>query len=88
MNLFIEFYAGGSSRETNIEVLRRPTIIKREFKIDADAEQKQLSDLIGEDGDSDDMTLDDSKSSSDSDILPVKILDRKNQIDNLNLNQS
>ncbi|CAO1411504.1 unnamed protein product [Diamesa serratosioi] len=60
-----EHYGGGSSRETNVEVLRKPTIIKREFKIDADAEQKQLSDLIGEEGDSDDMTLDDSKSSSD-----------------------
>ncbi|CAO1407520.1 unnamed protein product [Diamesa tonsa] len=70
-----ENYGSGSSRDANIEVLRRPTIIKREFKVDADAEQKQLSDLIGEDGDSDDMTLDDSKSSSDSDILPIKILD-------------
>lgn len=84
MNLFLEHYGGGSSRETNIEVLRKPTIIKREFKVDADAEQKQLADLIGEEGDSDDMTLDDSKSSSDSDILPIKILDRKTQIDNIN----
>lgn len=84
MNLFLENYGSGSSREANIEVLRRPTIIKREFKVDADAEQKQLSDLIGEDGDSDDMTLDDSKSSSDSDILPIKILDRKTQNNNFN----
>lgn len=73
---------GGSSRDSGTaEVLQKPKIIKRDQKpekADLDAEQKKLSDLLGEGGDELDLDDDDSKTTSSSDdFLPIKIKDRK-----------
>lgn len=73
---------GGSSRESAAaEVLQKPRIIKRDTKpdkSDLEAEQKKLTDLLGE-GSDDELDLDgeDSKTSSTDDFLPIKIKDRK-----------
>lgn len=71
---------GGSSRDTGVsEVLQKPRIVKKDQKpdkVDLDAEQKTLTDLLGEDGD--ELNLDDdTKTSSSDDFLPFKIRDRK-----------
>ena len=71
---------GGSSRDTGVtEVLQKPRIVKKDQKpdkIDLDAEQKTLTDLLGEDDD--ELNLDeDTKTSSSDDFLPFKIRDRK-----------
>lgn len=72
---------GGSSRDAAADTLQKPRIVKRDAKpdkVDLDAEQKALSDLLGEGGD-DELDLDDedSKNSSSDDILPIKIKDRE-----------
>ena len=67
---------GGSSRDSGVvEVLQRPRIMKREKpeKADLDAEQKKLSDLLGEGDDELDLDDEDSKTSSSDDFLPIKI---------------
>lgn len=69
---------GGSSRDTTSvsDVLQKPRIVKNDQKpdrVDLDAEQKTLIDLLGENDDElnlDDVTLSD-------DFLPYKIRDRK-----------
>lgn len=72
---------GGGSRDTSsvADILQKPRIVKRDQKpdkTDLDAEQKTLTDLLGE-GD-DELNLDDdSKTSSSDDFLPYKIRDRK-----------
>lgn len=71
---------GGPSRDSGVaEVLQKPKIVKRDHKpekADLDAEQKKLSDLLGE-GDELDLDDDESKTSSSDDFLPIKIKDRK-----------
>lgn len=74
---------GGSSRGDSssvADILQKPRIVKRDQKpdkVDLDAEQKTLTDLLGEGGD-DELNLDDeSKTSSSDDFLPYKIRDRK-----------
>lgn len=73
---------GGSSREASAaDILQKPKIIKRDQKpdkLDLDAEQKTLNDLLGGD-DEDELNMDDedSKTSSSDDFLPIKIRDRK-----------
>lgn len=72
---------GGSSKDSAAaEVLQKPRIIKRDTKpdkSDLEAEQKKLTDLLGEGGD-DELDLDeDSKTSLTDDFLPIKIKDRK-----------
>jgi hypothetical protein len=73
---------GGSSRESQaVEVLQKPRIVNRDQKpqkADLDAEQKTMTDLLGEGGDDElDLDDDDSKTSSSDDFLPIKIKDRK-----------
>lgn len=60
-----------------MESMRRPTLNKREVKIDPNLEQKQLSDILG----NDDMEVDEDSKSSDSDnFMPIKLVDREYSI--------
>lgn len=77
-----DHYGGSSRGESNAaEILQKPRIVKRDHKpekADLDAEQKALSDLLG-DEEEEKLTLEDedSKTSSSDDFLPIKIRDRK-----------
>lgn len=73
---------GGSSRDTGVsEPPLKPKFIKRDQKPDKaelDAEQKTLSELLGDDEDDElNVVDDDSKTSSSDDFLPITIKDRK-----------
>jgi hypothetical protein len=72
---------GGSSRDTSAsEILQKPRIVRKDQKpdkVDLDAEQKTLTDLLGDD---EEFNLDDdSKTSSSDDFLPYKVRDRKSR---------
>lgn len=82
---------GGSSRESAAaEVLQKPRIVKRDTKpdkSDLEAEQKKLTELLGE-GSDDELNLDeDSKPSSTDDFLPIKIKDRELNFIQLSLHE-
>jgi hypothetical protein len=63
----------GSSREGANEILRKPALIKRDLiKLDPDVEMQQIRDILGDDEDG---SLD--GKSTDSDNMPIRLIDRK-----------
>lgn len=66
--------AGGSG--DGAAYLRRPTIVKREIKIDPETERKNIQDILGENDDDDDVTMDE-ESLMSGQFMPIALHESK-----------
>lgn len=64
-----ESWGGSGSSNRDVESLRKPTLSKREVKLDHKLEQKQLVDLLGDD---DGIAIEEDNKDS---FRPVKLVD-------------
>lgn len=66
-------YGGGSgsSASDTVAQMRRPTLIKREFKLDPEEEERQIQEILGDDSDEFD------EESIKNSTMPVMLTDRE-----------
>lgn len=71
MELSGNYGGSGSSASDTVAQMRRPTLIKREFKLDPEEEERQIQEILGDD--SDEFEEETIKTST----MPVMLTDRE-----------